>query len=252
MSLLSYSVLGTLCISLAALTGGCSGADRASEVAALEAADNAKVIVLHGDVEVRLERIGNPKWEPVDFHHFSAPWDALPQIAADLLPEPEHTEHPDLGIGPGAAHAAPYDQELASMVSSLGYTDSSTFAVAEFTEGVVLAWMTVPRNSGSPKGSSPDFANGSIIPNELFPIHVEIQYFKDGVSDGFVMAVDVLPLDQSLNPSFDVDGHSHFPMFNSDSGVFYGTPTEGSYLWTIQMTDTQGDGWHIEVPYEVQ
>jgi hypothetical protein len=252
MSLLSYSVLGSLCISLAALTGGCSGADRGSGEAALEAADNAKIIVLDGDVDVRLERIGNPKWEPVDFHHFSASWDALPQIAADLLPEPEHTAHPDLGIGPGAAHAGPYDHELDGTVSWLGYTDSSTFTVAEFTEGVILAWMMVPRNNGSPKGSSPDFANGPIIPNELFPIHVETTYTKDGVSDGFVSEVDVLPLDQSINPSFDVDGHSHFPMFNSDSGVFYGSPTEGSYLWTVQMTDTQGDGWRIEVPYLVQ
>src|SRR5262249_26375665 len=60
---------------------------------------------------VTLTRIGDPIWAPVDFHLFSARFEedfsAFGAIIAGLLPPPRHLPHPDLGIGPGAAHAPP-------------------------------------------------------------------------------------------------------------------------------------------------
>ena len=120
------------------------------------------------------------------------------------------------------------------------------------THGVYLAWMNVPRKDNAPVGSSPDFDHGPIIPNQLFPIHVMIQYSRDGVFDSGTSEFDVPALDSS--PSGEpVDGHSHFPMWTNDSsGSYLGMPADASYTWVITMTDAGGDGWNFAIPYNVK
>ena len=209
---------------------------------------------------VRITPIGNPTWKPVDFHLFSAPvgtpetgFAEFTATALALLPPPNHQFHPALGVGPGAPHVPPYDSELANGVAALGLHEGVRFNTAEFSNGigVFLAWMNVPAPGTT--GSSPDFASGPIIPNRLFPIHVSSTDLHNGRKFSDVAAFDVPPLDQSLDPPFNVDGHSHFPMFLADVADFgpAGAKLPGSYEYRTVMTDQSGNGWFIRAHFAV-
>jgi hypothetical protein len=205
---------------------------------------------------VRVTPIGNPTWSPVDFHLFSAPigtgasgYEEFLETLLALLPPPNHVFHPDLGVGPGAPHAPPYDSELANSVANLGFREGTRFNLTEeFSNGagVYLVWMNVP--SPGTTGSSPDFASGAIIPNSLFPIHVTLRNLHSGKVFSGVQEFLVPKLDGSLNPPFAVDGHSHFPVFIADNADF-GPENEqrrGSYVYQITLIDQLGNGWRIE------
>jgi hypothetical protein len=242
--------LNALGVALLALASGCSSADAG---AAEDLGDvNDSALDNHDPVEVQLEKIGSPKWRPVDFHHFSAPWWDVWTVVQQVLPPPNHVVHPALGLGPGAPHEGPYDHELKDGMDAHGYVDRTTFTAEEFKTGAILMWMTVPSSKWSPKGSSPDFKWGPIIPNSIFPIRVEISYVREGVVDPFAIIFEVPALTQDLDPLFKVKGHSHFPVFGNDSAEFYpGAPAIGSYERRIMMIDAEGEGWKITVPFEV-
>jgi hypothetical protein len=209
------------------------------------------------DLGVHLTRVGDPIWKPVDFHMFSAPlgtaesgYVEFMETTLGLLPEPYHTLHPELGVGPGTAHNPPYDQEMADGVAAQGYRETMRFRPPEFRKGmgVWTAWMNVPDPGTT--GSSPDFGSGPIIPNELFPIHVTANSTRNGapysaVFDGYVPALD------AVNPPFLVDGHSHFPFFLADNADFGppGTQVNGTYQWNVTMRDSAGNGWDIQVDF---
>ncbi|MFO0555899.1 MAG: hypothetical protein U0271_46405 [Polyangiaceae bacterium] len=196
------------------------------------------------------EKMGSPLWEPADYHQFSvtvgSQFENFGDVIAAVLPPPNHQNHPNLGVGPGAPHAGPYDVELATTIAALGYEEHSTwpFADGALPKAILSVWMMVP-SAGAPTGSSPDFASGPIIPNTIFPIHVQVDAYADGVMlQGYSYAFNVPPLDASLDPPFNVDGHSHFPMF--DAGAFDGLPSIPGTLEThIVMTDAAGDGWTL-------
>ena len=208
---------------------------------------------------VHLKPIGKPTWKPVDFHLFSAPIGTAATGYAEfnetlfaLLPPPDHKFHPDLGVGPGEPHSPPYDSELANGVADLGFREGKRFNTSEFSngEGVFLVWMNVP--APGTEGSSPDFASGSIIPNTLFPVQVSISNRHHG--QVFSVAVfNVPPLDASLDPPFDVDGHSHFPVFIADNADFVpaGTKVRGSYEYRIEMIDASGNGWLVKAHFTI-
>jgi hypothetical protein len=64
---------------------------------------------------------------------------------------------------------------------------------------------------------------------------------------------DVPPLD-TINPPFDVDGHSHFPVFIADN-IDFGPPDAnpfGLYRWQFEMIDQSGAGWRIEARFVVR
>lgn len=197
-----------------------------------------------------LMMVGTPGWEPVDYHQFTVTvgnnFQNFGTILETILPPPEHAQHPDIGIGPGAAHAGPYDGEFAATVASLGYVDKDVYPQAEglLPEGIMSIFMVVP-SVGAPTGSSPDFASGPIIPNAVFPITVQVDAYQDDVLlNGYSFGFDVPALDNQLDPPFNVDGHSHFPMFNAN--VFDGMSSlPGTIETVIQMTDVNGDGWTI-------
>ena len=209
---------------------------------------------------VRITPIGTPTWKPVDFHLFSAPlgtaetgYVEFGQTMQALLPPPNHIPHPQLGVGPGAAHAPPYDSEMADGVEDLGFHEGVRFDTSEFSngQGVWLAWMNVPAPGTT--GSSPDFASGPIIPNTLFPIVFSGTDAHNGKPFSFLGESTVPPLDGALTPPFSVDGHSHFPIFFADNADFgpSGAKLRGSYVWQIEMIDQSGSGWHIEAHYAV-
>jgi hypothetical protein len=210
---------------------------------------------------VRITPIGAPTWKPVDFHLFSAPLGTAQsgyveflETMLALLPPPNHVFNPDLGgVGPGAPHAPPYDSELADGVSDLGFDEGVRFARSEFSqgEGVWLAWMNVPAPGTT--GSSPDFASGPIIPNSLFPIHFRGFNVHNGKPFSFLGEADVPPLDANLDPPFNVDGHSHFPVFFADNADFGppGAKLRGSYEFQIVITDQLGNGWRITAHFAI-
>lgn len=215
-----------------------------------------------GNVQAR--PIGNPTWRPTDLNLFTAPigtaasgYDEFGETQAAILPEPYHRPHPDLGIGPGDPHGWPYNNEIRRGLLSLGLHPDGQFTVEDFSDGsgIWLAYMVIPRRPGSaPKGSSPDFEVGPIIPNSLFPI--DLTGFAERFDEPFSVLVDfsVPPLDASLDPPFDVDGHSHLPIFIADSIDFgpAGVDPGGRYEWTIRMLDQTGSGWEITAKFVIR
>jgi len=210
---------------------------------------------------VHLKRIGHPTWAPVDFHVFSAPigtaasgYAEFGETMAAILPPPNHLPHPDLGIGPGAPHSPPYTSEIADNLALLGYHQGTHFQTDEFSNGmgVWLVWMNIPTPETT--GSSPDFTSGPIISNSLFPIHIQGQTFRNNkLYNPYLASFDVPALDGNLNPPFDVDGHSHFPVFTADNADFGppGTKIPGNYVFRISLIDSTGNGWEIVANFTV-
>ena len=135
---------------------------------------------------VKIVQIGNPIWMPVDFHVFTAAigtaddgYAEFGQNETNLLYPLRHQSCTELGIGPGAPHQPPYNQEMEAGLDIMSFADSRVFGVPDFSSpnGVWAVWMTVP-NPGT-TGSSPDFKSGPIIPNTLFPIHVGGETFRN-------------------------------------------------------------------------
>lgn len=211
---------------------------------------------------VTMMPIGRPVWRPVDAHVFTAPlgvaedgYAGFVATAQAILPPPHHALHPQLFIGPGTPHKPPYDSEIGNGVRNSGFVEGSVFRNASFAngQGIYLAWMNVP-SPGTP-GSSPDFAVGRVIPNVLFPIHVAGNALRNGSAyDPYIGTFDVPALnDPGLTPSFDVDGHSHFPVIYADNSDFGppGTAIAGLYTYDVVMTDRSGSGWHIRAYFFV-
>jgi hypothetical protein len=207
---------------------------------------------------VTLTPIGDPTWRPVDFHLFSAPigteetgYAEFGETLLTILPEPNHASHPQLGVGPGAPHAPPYDGELADGVQAAGFHDTTRFSTSDFSNGsgIFLAWMNVPAPGTT--GSSPDFESGPIIGNDLFPMHVESSTFRGSGKHLFSAPTifDVPKLDAELTPPFDVDGHSHFPLFYADNADFalQSGQMRGNFTFETTVTDQTGSGWRIQV-----
>jgi hypothetical protein len=205
--------------------------------------------------------IGSPAWTPVDFHLFTAPigtpatgFAEFVQTTLSLLPEPRHRFHPAFPVGPGDPHASPYDTELASGVAALGFREASQFGVSEFSagSGVYLAFMVVPA-AGAATGSSPDFASGPIIPNNLFPIHVAAETRRNGGLFSAPYPFDIFALN-AVAPPFSDEGYSHFPVFLGDAFALALNPQAGpfgSYEFRATMTDQSGQGWQIVAPFQV-
>jgi len=209
------------------------------------------------DLVTQATPIGRPSWQPVDFHLFSAPVGTFEngfaqffELQRQLLPPPNHLFDTVFNIVPGAPHRPPYSAELGDGVARLGLRDALAYGASQFKipNGVYLVWMTVP-GPMAPKGSSPDFGSGPIIPNGLFPIQVRGVATRNGAPfDPFLAAVDVPPTTALPSP-IAVDGHSHFPIFVADFLEFGppGTNPTGLYRYAITMVDAAGSGWKLSI-----
>jgi hypothetical protein len=217
-----------------------------------------------------LTKVGNPIWKPVDFHLFSTQIGTPPTFSAlfstlrAILPSPNHELHPALFIGPGDPHCGPYDTELAQGMAALGLVDSTEYGPGDFTDenGIVLMFMTVADPGRN--GTSPDTGCGQkpaddprIIPNRLFPNVSTVEILQNGkVVDMGELVVP--PLDNQLDPPFDVDGHSHFPSFHIDSKVIielvggHISSPRGNWEYRVTMKDQAGNGWVISAPFTIQ
>jgi hypothetical protein len=216
----------------------------------------------HGFQHIRLIPVGKPTWKPVDLRLFSAPigtvdtsYAEFAQTQERLLPAPDHVPYPQLGIGPGAAHAPPYDKELRNGVRSSGFAETSIFTADQFSAGagVWLVWMNVP-NPGK-RGSSPDFESGRIVPNNLFPMAAKGSTYQNGRLFSTPTEFTIPKLDDALNPPFHVDGHSHFPVFFADNFDFALHPERGIagwYRFDFKVTDQTSSGWRVQADYIVR
>ena len=140
-------------------------------------------------------------------------------------------------------------------MAALGLHQRGPFTLSEFSNGsgVFLAWMNVPGRGT--RGSSPDFNAGPIIPNELFPIAVSGFSTHRGDRFSTLAEFTVPKLDGALDPPFDVDGHSHFPIFiadNTDFGPPEGVNPFGRYRWRLELVDQSGAGWRIVARFTVR
>jgi hypothetical protein len=204
--------------------------------------------------------VGSPTFVPTDFQLFAAPigtaatsYAELTQTLQAILPPPDHVLNPIVGIGPGAPHAGPYDQEIGHGVAANGFVDSTTFPVADYSNGmgVLLAFMVVP-GPGSPTGSSPDFTSGPIIPNAIFPLTFTIDTFTNGALNDSSGSVPVPAVDQIDVPAFaGLEGYSHFPFFFVDNFDFATQKITGDYEYRISVLDAGGNGYDIVAPFQV-
>jgi hypothetical protein len=218
----------------------------------------------HADVIVT--PIGNPIWEPVDFHQFASTIGSTADgfaeelaLQGQILPPPDHLPNPNLGIGPGAPHPGPYTHELADGLTALGIADRSVYTPDEFTSpnGVNAVFMIVP--SPGATGRSPDFDSGPIIPDSLFPFQFNGPLFRNGVLyDPFALTGTFpSPLGPLgfLDPSGDpVEGHSHIPFFFYESNEFAPsllTPVPGHYLLDVTALDQTNQGYRIQISFDV-
>ena len=212
------------------------------------------------DPRVSLDRIGGPSWTPAGFQLFSAPigteasgYAEFGETQLALLPAPNHVPNAALGVGPGRPHRPPYQFELANGVRAQGFDTGHVFRVSDFSRGngIWLVWMDVP-GARAAIGSSPDFRRGRIVSNAIFPIHVSGASTHRG---GRVLLTEFdIPSLNAITPPFNVDGHSHFPVFIADNADFWPADFNplGSYTWTFRMIDRNGNGWQISTRFEVR
>lgn len=202
--------------------------------------------------------VGSPTFLPVDAHLFAAPigtgasgYAEFGETQQHLLPAPNHVVNPTLGIGPGAPHAGPYDHEFADGIAANGYAEGSSFTTNQYSDGsgVWFSVMLVP-GSGSPTGSSPDFASGPILANAMFPLSVEGSTFTNGTLNDALGAFQVPAI--NLVPGFEsLDGHSHIPLFFADNFDFASSPVTGSYEYRISLLDVAGNGFQIVASFKI-
>jgi hypothetical protein len=208
--------------------------------------------------EVALNRLGKPCFKPVDFHLFSANVELFSRLI-DILPN--HKPHPNLGVGPGAPHDPPYDEEIKDGLNRLGIRDQKSFSPEDFSDPNVIffTFMVVAQNrEGCPRGSSPDFTEGPIIPNSLFPgqpdtvLSSRTTFFRNNQVFDPAFVVDVPRLDK-VDPPFLVAGHSHLPIFLATAKEFgAGGQLEGNYRINSVLLDQAGNGWDITKRFKIR
>ena len=223
-----------------------------------------------GGPEVKLVRLGKPTWKPVDFHLFAKELPAfddnllvnLQDSLLDILGgEGDHTGHEMLFIGPGNPHDSPYDKEFEDGLDELGIPDQKRFSRSQINgqNALFFTFMVVAMQKDRvPKGSSPDFIAGSIIPNEIYPIISRSTLFRYGkpFDSG---SLDVSVKDEAGDLFFPgTDGQSHFPFFGINNENFCslaappcGPFTKGRYKQHRVLLDQQGNGWELIVKFKV-
>jgi hypothetical protein len=142
-----------------------------------------------------------------------------------------------------------------------GFFEGRTLRLSQFRDGngALLAFMVVPegnQGTGPDLGSSPDFGLGPIISNDLFPIHFQAATIHNSRLFSAPTEFDIPPLDNTLTPPFNVNGHSHIPMFLAENTSFALVPASpidntGVYRFAIRMTDAEGRGWDIDARFVV-
>lgn len=208
-----------------------------------------------GDLTVTT--VGNPTFQAVDFHLFSAPigtaasgYAEFYQTGQTILPPPYYKLDTAIGLTPDQPHpGVDFTTDIQQGVQAAGFVEKSVFLTPEFSNGmgVFLMYMVVP-GPGAPAGSTLDYASGPIIPNSIYPIS---QAFATLFSDGTLA-------DTSGNFSVNVihpnlDGESHMPFFVADNYDFM-TADRGilnAFEYRIELRDAAGNGYDVKAAFTV-
>ena len=228
---------------------------------------------LANNANIQLTPIGSPTWEPTDVHIFTAGIGIPPSffsfqlVVEGILPPPYWVADTQLTIRPGAALAPPYTNLIANGLSAYPLREDTVFTPAEFSNGqaVWVGWMQVPSTSAT-TGSSPDYANGPIIPNSLCPITQTGITTRNGTI--FDTAWNgATPALTDLNPPINVDGWSRMPQFNAEAQelgssaaaqqsvtprlVIGDGSATGFYHEEFTELDATSNGWIVAADFQV-
>ncbi|HEX2875891.1 MAG TPA: hypothetical protein VHP33_31790 [Polyangiaceae bacterium] len=155
---------------------------------------------------------------------------------------------------PGEPHDGPYGSELALLAEAAKLAPTQQLTEAQFSppSGLVLLVMIGP-GAAAPSGSSPDFDNGPILPNELFPISATGGVYRQGQPYDLDFGDRILGYD-ALSKPIDVEGASHFFLSFGENASFGPTdaPLSGAYEFSLRATDRYGTGWELTVPFAVE
>ena len=199
-----------------------------------------------------------PTWHAVDFNLFASAAGLLP--AAELLPPATHVDLADLGIGPGEAHAAPYDFEISDALTAAGLIDEFEFAEDDIDGGsgnaIYFAFNLIADPDNAPVGSTPD-GDQAMLPLELFGLDVMAIISRTSQSGGmetlgeFLIVLDAP--DPALFPDFTLAGLSHLPFFFAiDPAVLVaGQTSAGDYQLRFVLRDSGGNGYNLTTDFSV-
>jgi hypothetical protein len=203
--------------------------------------------------------IGNPPWQPTDCVMVSG----IVGDAVDSGPAFESYEafwgghrwdDATLSIAPDEVHLPPYDDEVSANALALGLTSTSVFPRAAWTApaGVHLYCVLVPIVPDAQNiGSSSDFPAGPIIREELFPLFIDADVFRDGVDVGGAFD-DAEPPDTFAPAGESVDGYSHVPLSVSMNSALVSDASAGGLMeLQVRVSDARGDGWLMRFPFEL-
>jgi hypothetical protein len=208
--------------------------------------------------DVIVTPVGSPLFVAADFHLFAAPigtaasgYAEFSETQQSILPPPNHVLNTTLGIGPGDPHAGPYDHEMADGVAANGYIEGTTFTTEQYSNGsgVYFVFMLLP-STGSPTGSSPDFASGPILANAVFPLTISGVTFTNGTLND-PLAEFALPAINLVDGFETLDGYSHIPFFFADNFDFASRPVTGGYEYRVSILDGSGNGYNIVAGFDV-
>ncbi len=193
------------------------------------------------ELDITMTKVGDPVWTPTDHHVFTAPCTSYEEFVTIMENVwPLHVPQP------GVVHQPPYDTEMAEGVAAAGYKEGSIFQaddIAGDPMAMWLIWSEIP-NGDAPWGSSNDFEDGPIIPNELYPGTNTIEMLRNGVV--------VETAHPSVDPHEGVDGHSHgITIFGADRWGHTGSELLGDYEFRTTLRDAAGNGWDVSVPFQV-
>ena len=139
------------------------------------------------------------------------------------------------------------------LAEAAGLAPTQLLTEAQFSppSGLVLLAMIAP-GVGAPSGSSPDFDNGPIVPNERFPISVTGGVYRQGQPYDLELG-DTIRGYNALSEPIQVDGASHFFLSFGENASFgpADAPLSGDYEFSLRATDRYGTGWELNVPFQV-
>jgi len=197
-----------------------------------------------------------PLWHPVDAIIFPASLaageDYRPLVEAILAPN--HARYDDVGVfGPGTPHGPPYEDELYGMALQHHLQAGQNYLHSMFASpGTSLIFMLViAAVPGGAYGRSTDFASGSIIPNDWFPMHVEAQFIGPPILDPVYDRT--IPGYDGFSPPLGGDGPSHFVLAFRTNAAFAtdGAPGLGAYDLEVVISDAFGVSWDIHMTFTV-
>jgi hypothetical protein len=211
---------------------------------------------------VRFTPIGDPVWQFVDPHFFSALVGAdgsqvIPTGLSILNPPGQsyYTFNPSLGFGPDQPNPGPYFNEIGRGLARAGIATKRVLSPAEFEgdNGIWLGFMAIP-SCRAPFGKSPDAPNGRIIPDAIFPITGQGVLNKDGNVYDPYFSITVPKMNDAL-PGNGYQGYSKAPFFAIDTREFAGHAGEdptGHYVFEETYTDASGAGWTLRGEFDIR